>query len=101
LALFALGATIATEAAGADRVPPPELSIAGSQGGNLVATVDLGSAAPVAARLEMIGDGRVLWSTPLSQNTGTQTVTLPYDLPHSGSDVVLVAGGEDIRSVSG
>jgi hypothetical protein len=100
-ALFALGATIATAAAAADRVPPLELSISGGQGGNLVATVDLGSAAPVAARLEMIGLERVLWSTPLSQNTGMQTVTLPSDLPHSGSELVLVAGGKDIRSVSG
>lgn len=101
LALFALGATVATEAAGADRVPPPELSISRGQAGKLVATVDLGSTAPVAARLDLIGLGRVLWSTPLAQNTGTQTVTLPYERPHSGSDLVLVAGGKNIRSVSG
>jgi hypothetical protein len=100
VALFAVGATFATAAARADRVPPPELSIGIGKVGQPVATVDLGSAAPVSARLEVAASGHVVWSTPLASSSVTQSVTIPSDLNHSGSHVVLVAGGKPIRRVA-
>ena len=100
LAMFAAGATFATAAARADQVPPAELSIGTEQVGAPVASVDLGSAAPVSARLEVVASGHAVWSTPLSSSSGSQTVALPSNLDHSGSYAVLIAGGKPIRSVA-
>ena len=100
VALFALGATFATAAARKDQVPPAELSIGTAQVGTPVASVDLGSAAPVSARLEVIAFGHPVWSTPLSSSSTSQNVAIPSDLDHSGSYAVLVAGREPIRLVA-
>lgn len=100
VALIVVGATVATAAARADQVPPPELSIGIGPVGQPLATVDLGSAAPVSARLEIAAFGDVVWSTALASNSSTQTVGIPSDLDHSGAYVILVAGGKPIRMVA-
>jgi hypothetical protein len=100
LALVAVGASFAVAAAQEEWVPPPELSIAVGQG-QAVASVDLGTAAPISARLAVVTRGRVLWSVPLSSNSGTQNVVLPADVLHPGSHVLLVANGRTIRNVYG
>ena len=103
LALFAAGASVAVAAAQREWVPPPELSIEMGQGQvhGPVASVDLGTAAPVPAHLEVVTRGRVLWSAPLSSNSGTQSVVLPGDALHPGSHVLLITGGKTIRDVDG
>ena len=102
LALFAVGVAFAVAAAQKEWVPPPELSIerAGQVGGP-VASVNLGTAAPISAHLAVVTSGRVLWSVPLSSNSATQNVGLPTDVFHPGSQVLLVAGGKIIRNVYG
>jgi UvrD-like helicase C-terminal domain len=100
LALFVVGASVAVAAAQKQWVPPPELSIEVRQG-EPVASVDLGTAAPIAAHLAVVTRGRVLWSAPLSSRGGTQNVVLPADVLHRGSRVLLVAGGRTIRNVYG
>ncbi len=101
LTLFAVGASFATAAAGEEWVPPPELSIGAGLAEEPVASVDLGSAAPISAHLAVVGRGRILWSVPLSSNGVTQNVVVPADVLHSGSRVLLIADGKIIRSVSG
>jgi hypothetical protein len=101
LALVAVGASFAVAAARAEWVPPPELSIAVGQGERPVASVDLGTAAPIPAHLAVVVRGRVRWSAPLSSDSAAQNVVLPADLLHPGSRVLLVAGGRTIRSVYG
>ena len=100
LALFAVGASFAVAAAQKEWVPPPELSIEVRQG-EPVASVDLGTAAPVPAHLAVVTRGRVLWSAPLSSKSGTQNVVLPADVLHPRSHVLLVTGGRTIRNVYG
>ena len=100
LALFAVGATFAVAAAQKEWVPPPALSIGGRQG-EPIASVDLGTAAPVPAHLAVVTRGRVLRSVPLSSRSGAQNVVLPAAALRPGSRVLLVAGGRTIRSVSG
>jgi hypothetical protein len=100
LALFAVGATFAVAAAQKQWVPPPELSIEARQG-EPVASVDLGTAAPIPAHVAVVTRGRVLWSVPLSSTSGTQNVVLPVDVLHPGSHVLLIAGGRTIRNVYG
>jgi hypothetical protein len=99
LALFAVGASVAVTAAQKEWVPPPELSIEVGQGP--VASVDLGTAAPISAHLAVVTNGRVVWSVPLSSNSATQHVVLPADVLHPRSQVLLVAGGRTIRNVDG
>jgi uncharacterized membrane protein YfcA len=103
LALFAAGASVAVAAAQKEWVPPAELSIAMRHGQvqRTVASVDLGTAAPISAHLEVVTGGRVLWSAPLSSNSGTQNLVLPYDVLQPPSRVLVVAGGRTIRSVGG
>ena len=100
LTLFAVGASFAVAAAQAEWVPPPELSIEVGQG-QPVASVDLGTAAPVPAHLAVVTRGRVRWSVPLSSSSATQDVVLPVDLLHPRSRVLLIAGGRTIRNVYG
>jgi hypothetical protein len=100
LALFAAGASFAVAAAREEWVPPPELSIAVDQG-QPVASVDLGTAAPISAHLAVVTRGRVLWSVPLASSSATQNVVLPAGVLHPGSQVLLVAGGRTIRNVYG
>ncbi len=99
LALFAAGASVAVAAARKEWVPPPELSIEAGQ--RPVASVDLGTAAPIPAHLAVVTGGRVLWSAPLPSDSATQNVVLPADVLRPGSHVLLVAGGRTIRDVSG
>jgi hypothetical protein len=103
LALFAVGASFAVAAAREEWVPPPGLSIEAEQGPveTPVASVDLGTAAPISAHLEVVTRGRVVWSAPLSSGSATQNVVLPGDVLQSGSRVLLVAAGRTIRSVNG
>jgi hypothetical protein len=100
LALFAVGASFAVAAAQKEWVPPPELSVEVRQG-EPVASVDLGTAAPISAHLAVVARGRVLWSAPLSSKSGTQNAVLPAGVLHPGSHVLLVAGGRTIRNVYG
>jgi hypothetical protein len=103
LALIAGGASIAVAAAQKEWVPPPELSIEVRHGQveRPVASVDLGTAAPISAHLAVVTRGQVLWSIPLSSNSGTQNVVLPADVLHPGSQVLLIADGRTIRNVYG
>jgi hypothetical protein len=101
LVLFAVGATVATVAALPDWSPPPELSISTSVTGHSVADVQLGSAGPVAARLEVRSGGRTVWHSSLARTTAAQSVDLPASLLHKGSRVLLVSGGHTLRRVGG
>lgn len=101
LALFAIGASLATVTARKEWIPPPELSAIHGPAGQLVAGVRLGSAGPIAARLEVITGGRVLWSSPLSRNTAAQSVVLPVGFLHLRSHVLLVSNGHILREVDG
>jgi hypothetical protein len=100
LALFAVGASFAVAAAQKDWVPPAELSIAVDRG-QPIASVDLGTAAPIPAHLAVVTRGRVRWLAPLASSGGTQNVVLPAGVLHPGSHVLLVAGGRTIRNVYG
>ena len=100
LALFAVGASFAVAAARKEWVPPPELSIEVGQG-QPVASVDLGTAAPISAHVAVVTRGRVLWSAPLSSSSAVQNVVLPADVLRPGSRVLLVANGRTIRNVYG
>ena len=100
LALVAVGASCAVAAAREEWMPPPELSIAVEQG-QPVASVDLGTAAPVSAHLAVVTRGRVRWSAPLASSSGPQNVILPAGVLQPGSQVLLVAGGRTIRNVYG
>ena len=101
VALFAVGATLATVAALKDWTPPPELSIATSAVGHSAADVQLGSAGPVAAQLEIKTRGRTVWRSSLARTTAAQSVDLPAGLLSQGSRVVLVAAGHRLRVVDG
>src|SRR5262249_22574162 len=99
LALFAAGASIAVAAAQEEWVPPPQLSIEVVRGQveKPIASVDLGTAAPISAHLAVVTRGQVLWSIPLSSNSGRQNVGLPADVLHPGSHVLPIPGGGDTR----
>ena len=101
LALFALGATIATVAALPAWQPPPELSIATNTTGHSVADVQLGSAGPITARLEIRTDGKTVWRSSLARTTAAQSVDLPASTLRKGSRVLLVSGGRTLRRVDG
>jgi hypothetical protein len=101
VALFVLGAIVATEPALSVWTPPAELSIAQSSNDQSVARVQLGSAGPVAARLEITESGRTVWHRDLAKTTGTQNVDLPANLLHKGSRVELLAQGQALRWVNG
>ena len=100
LALFALGATLATVASLNEWTPPPQLSVATSPAGLSVAEVELGSAGPIAATLEVRTGGRTVWRSSLAKTTAAQRVDLPTGLLRRGSRVVLVTGGHSLRRVS-
>jgi hypothetical protein len=99
--LFAVGATVATVAALPDRTPPAELSISTSATGHSVADVQLGSAGPVAARLEVRSGGRAIWRSDLARTSAAQSVDLPASVLQKGSRVLLVSGGHTLRRVDG
>ena len=100
LLLVAGGAALAVAAAQKEWVPPPELSIEVRQG-QPVASVDLGTAAPIPAHLALVRRGRILRSVPLSSHRAAQNVVLPAAALRPGSHVLLVLDGRTIRSVSG
>jgi DNA helicase-2/ATP-dependent DNA helicase PcrA len=99
LALFGLGATLATVPSLKEWTPPPQLSVATSPAGRSVAEVELGSAGPVAATLEVRTGGRTVWRSSLAQTTAAQRVDLPTGLLRKGSRVALVTGGHRLRAV--
>jgi hypothetical protein len=101
LALFALGATLATVASLNEWTPPPQLSVATSRAGLSVAEVQLGSAGPIPTTLQLRTGGRTVWRSSLAQTTTAQRVDLPTGLLRKGSRVVLVAGGHELRAVAG
>ena len=101
LALFAVGASLATATARSEWVPPPELSIDFGQLDKPVANVDLGATAPISAHLALVTGLRILWSAPLSSNSATQNVALPVALLQPGFYLLLVAGGRTVGYVDG
>ncbi len=119
LLLFALGASLATVASLKEWTPPPELSVTTEPpalsiiGGppalsavnrtlvRSVADVQLGSAGPIAASIEVTRGGRSVWQSRLAQTTAAQSVDLPADVLHQGSRVLLVSGGHTLREVDG
>lgn len=101
LALFGIGASLATVTAQREWNPPPELSVTYGPAGLPVAGVVLGSAGPISARLEVVAKGRVLWSAHLLRRSSVQNVVLPASVPHTGSHVLLVSGGRRLREVDG
>ena len=101
IALFGAGAAIATVAALKVWTPPPELSVATSTTNRSVAQVQLGSAGPVPARLEVRNGGRTLWGSSLARTTAAQNVPVPARFLHKGSRVELVSDGHILRWVDG
>jgi UvrD-like helicase family protein len=101
VALFALGAGLATGAALKDWTPPPELSIATSTADRSVAQVQLGSAGPIAASLDVANGGRTLWRSTLDRTTAAQNVDIPSRYLKKGSRVELVTDGHMLRWVDG
>ena len=101
VALFALGATLATVASLKDWTPPPELSITTATTGRSVAQVQLAAAGPVAAQVEVRHGDRTVWRSDLVRTTAAQNVDLPTHLLGKGSRVVLVSGGHTLRRVDG
>ena len=99
--LFAVGATVATVAALPDLTPPAELSISTSATGDSVADVQLGSAGPVAALLEVRNGGTRIWRSGLARTSAAQSVDLPARVLHKGSRVLLISGGHTLRRVDG
>ena len=102
LALFALGASLATVTAINEWTPPAELSVMYGPAAQPVADVQLGSAGPIPAGLEVVDrGGRAVWLTLLSRTAATQRVALPASLLHPGSHVLLVSSGHTLRVVDG
>ncbi len=101
LALFALGATLATVASLKDWTPPPELSITTATTGRSVAQVQLAAAGPVAAQVEVRHGDRTVWRSDLERTPAAQNVDLPTHLLGKGSRVVLVSDGHTLRRVDG
>ncbi len=101
VALFALGAVLATLPEVKDWTPPPELSIASSLSDHSVAQVQLGSAGPISARVEITENGKKAWGFNLARTTTSQSVDLPAHLLHQGSRVELVSDGHTLRWVDG
>ena len=101
VALFALGAILATQPAAKDWTPPPELSVASSLSDHSVAEVQLGSAGPISARVEITENGKKAWASDLARTTTSQSVDLPAHLLHQGSRVELVSDGHTLRWVDG
>ena len=82
-------------------VPPAQLSVLYRPSGQAVATVELGSTGPIAARIELTTAGEVVWSRALVPTATTQSVVLPRRLPLLASQVLLISGGRTLRSVDG
>jgi hypothetical protein len=101
IVLFIVGATAATAAEAKDWTPPAELSISTSSSDRSVAQVQLGSAGPIAARVEITNDGRTLWGKNLERTAALQDVALPSRDLHKGSRVRLVTHGHTLRWVDG
>ncbi len=101
VALFALGAALATAASLKDWTPPPELSVATSATGHSVAEVQLASSGPVAAQVQVRHGDRTVWHSDLARTTAAQHVDLPTHLLGKGSRVVLVSDGHTLRRVDG
>jgi hypothetical protein len=101
LILLATGALLATVSARGEWNPPLELSVTHQQGRQSVANVNWGSTGPVAAQLEVVAGGRVLWSSRLSRRATLQNVILPSGLLGSESRVLVVSKGHALRGVDG
>jgi hypothetical protein len=99
--LVAAGVLLATVKAEPEWVPPLELSVVQGHAGHTVASVQLGSAGPIAAQLVIVADERLLWSTSLSRETGRQNVVLPSRLLLPGSLVLVESHGQSLREVDG
>ena len=101
LALVAAGGSSLYVAARKQWVPPAQLSVLYRPSGQAVATVELGSAGPVAARIELATAGEVVWSRALVPTAATQSVVLPPRLPLLASQVLLISDGRTLRNVDG
>lgn len=101
LVLVAAGLLAATLTARKEWTPPLEVSVIRGHAGQSVADVQLGSAGPIVADLEVTGEKKVLWSYPLSPTTALQTVDLPGSLLRPGSQVAVVSKGHTLRWVDG
>ena len=101
VALFALGAILATLPTAKEWTPPPELSVSSSLSDHSVAEVQLGSAGPISARVEITENGKKAWGSDLARTTTSQSVDLPAHLLHQGSRVELVSDGRTLRWVDG
>jgi hypothetical protein len=99
--LVAIGVLLATVTARKEWTPPLQLSIVHGKAGQSVATVGWGSTGPVVAQLEVVADGRVLWSSELSRNAAAQNIILPSSLLGPTSHVVVVSKGHTLREVDG
>jgi hypothetical protein len=99
--LFALGASVATAAEVDNWKAPAQLSISESSKGASVAEVQLGTAGPVPARLEVTIGAHILWSARLARTTAAQNVALPARFLYKGSRVRLITDGHTLRWVDG
>ena len=99
LALFALGASVATQASLKEWTTPPELSLVSGPAGRPLAEVQLGSAGPIVAELEVTTGGETVWRSPLARTTAAQRVDLPTGVLGKRSRVSVVADGLSLREV--
>jgi hypothetical protein len=101
LVLLATGVLLATVTARREWAPPLELSVIHEQDGQSVAKLNWGSTGPIVAQLEVVAEGRVQWSSPLSRNAAAQNVILPSSLLGPQSRVIVVSKGHTLRGVDG
>ncbi len=100
LVLVATGVLLGTLTAREEWAPPLKLSVIHEQDGQSVAKVNWGSTGPIAAQLDIVAQGQILWSFPLARSAA-QNVTLPSSLLGPESRVIVVSGGHTLRRVDG
>ncbi len=99
LILVATGVLLATVTARKEWTPPLELSVTHEHDGQSVATVNWGSTGPIAAQLDIVAEGKVLWSSPLDRSGAVQSVILPRGLLTPDSLLIVASGGHTLRGV--
>jgi hypothetical protein len=98
-ALLLVGAWVATVASLKEWTPPAELALTGVASGQPVAEVQLGSAGPVRAQLQVSHDGGLIGVYDLARTAAAQHVALPVVAVADGSRVALVVNGKPLRLI--
>lgn len=101
LAFFGVGCSSLISAAERQWNPPAQMSVLYNRSGRAVVSVELGSAGPIAAKIQVTVAGEVVYSRPLLRTTRTQSFALPSSLPLLASQVQLYSGNKKLRQVDG